>query len=52
MDVIKEIDIIETDVKDLSEKCQKVNCNALFDVIKASLKVLYDLMFIWNKKVN
>ena len=51
MDVVQEIEVIETDVKDLSEKCQKVNCNALFYVIKASLKVLYDLLFIcWKKK--
>ena len=49
MDVVKEIEVIEADVKDLNEKCQKVNCNALFDVIKASFKVLYDLLFVWKK---
>ena len=51
MDVVQEFEIIETDVKDLSEKCQKVNCNALYDVIIASFKVVYDLLFIcWKKK--
>ena len=51
MDVVQEIEVIEKDVKDCNEKCQKVNCNALYDVIIASFKVVYDLLFIcWKKK--
>ena len=29
MDIINEIEIIETDVKDCNEKCQKINCSAI-----------------------
>ena len=49
MDVVKDIEVIESDVKYLNEKCQNFYCNALFDVIKASFKVLYDLLFVWKK---
>ena len=50
MDVVNEIEVIEKDVKDCNEKCQRVNCYALYDVIIASFKVLYDLIFICCKK--
>jgi hypothetical protein len=50
MDVANEIEVIEKDVKDCNEKCQRVNCYALYDVIIASFKVLYDLIFICCKK--
>ena len=42
MDVITEIEILETDVKDCNEKCQKVNCSAIYDAdaIMPSFKLL------------
>ena len=46
MDVVNEIEILETDVKDCNEKCQRVNCNAIYDAIMSSLKLLYDLIFM------
>ena len=50
MDVVNEIEILETDVKDCNEKCQRVNCNATYDAIMSSLKLLYDLVFMCCKK--
>ena len=52
MDVITDIEILETDVKDCDEKCKKGNCVAIYDAIMASLKLLYDLIFVCvsNKK--
>jgi len=52
MDVVNEIEILETDVKDCNEKCQRVNCNAIYDAIMSSLKLLYDLIFMCAKKKN
>ena len=46
MDVINDIEIIETDVKDCDEKCKRVNCTAIYEAIISSLKLLYDLIFI------
>jgi hypothetical protein len=50
MDVVNEIEILETDVRDCNEKCQRVNCNAIYDAIMSSLKLLYDLIFMCCKK--
>ena len=53
MDVVNEIEILETDVKDCNEKCQRVNCSAVYDAIMSSLKLLYDLIFFCCKrKIN
>jgi hypothetical protein len=30
MDEINEIEVLETDVKDCNEKCQRVNCSAIY----------------------
>ena len=50
MDVINDIEILETDVKDCNDKCQRVNCSALYDAIMSSLKLLYDLVLMCCKK--
>ena len=50
MDVVNDIEILENDVKDCEEKCQRVNCSAVYDDIMSSLKLLYDLIFICCKK--
>ena len=52
----KEIEIIEQylhvvdDVKDVNEKCKRVNCAALYDAIAATFKLLCDLIFMCCKK--
>ena len=50
MDVVQEIEVIEKDVKDCNEKCQRVNCVAIYDAIISSFKLLYDLIFVCTKK--
>ena len=37
MDVVNEIEVLETDVKDCNEKCQRVNCAAAYDAIVSTL---------------
>ncbi len=36
MDVVNEIEILETDVRDCNEKCERVNCHAIDDAIMSS----------------
>ena len=50
MDVITDIEVLETDLKDCEEKCQRVNCSAIYDAIISSFKLLYDLIFICGRK--
>ena len=49
-DVIHDIQVIEEDVKDVEQKCKKVNCYALYDAIVATIKLIYDLLFCCCKK--
>ena len=50
MDVVNEIEVLETDIKDCNEKCKRVNCNAIYDAVMSSLKLMYDLIFVYVKK--
>jgi hypothetical protein len=50
MDVANEIENLETDVKDCNEKCQSVNCNAIYDAIMSSFKLIYDLIIMCCRK--
>ena len=44
-DVIHDIQVIEADVKDVEQKCEKVNCMAVYDAIVATIKLIYDILF-------
>ena len=50
MDVVNEIEVLENDVKDCNAKCQRVNCNAIYDANMSSLKLMYDLIFMCCRK--
>ena len=50
MDVVDEIEILETDVRDCEEKCKQVNCVVIYDAIIATFKLLYELVFVCFKK--
>jgi hypothetical protein len=50
MDVVNEIEILESDVKDCNEKCKRVNCNAIYDAIISAFKLIYDLTIMCCRK--
>jgi len=50
MDVVNDIEVLESDVKDCNYKCQKINCVAIYDAIISTFKLIYDLIFICCKK--
>ena len=50
MDVVNDIEVLETDVRDCNEKCKRVNCTALYDAIISSFKLLYDLVLCAVKR--
>ena len=51
-DVIQDIKVIEEDLENVEKKCEKVNCNALYDAKVATFKLIYDLIFCCCKKKN
>ena len=44
--VMHDIKIIEEDVENVEKKCEKVDCSAVYDVIIATIKLIYDLLFV------
>ena len=46
MDVVNEIEVLETDIKDCNEKCKHVSCSAIYDAIMSSFKLMYDLIIM------
>ena len=50
LDVMNDIKVIEEDLQNVEQKCEKVNCTALYDAVIATLKSLYDLLFCCCKK--
>ncbi len=49
-DAIHDIKIIEVDIENFEQKCEKVNCHALYDAIVATIKPIYDILFCCCKK--
>jgi hypothetical protein len=49
-DVIHDIQVIEEDVKDVEQKCEKINCMAVYEAIIATIKLIYDILFCCCKK--
>ena len=47
-----DIKVIEDDLENVEKKCEKVDCKAIYDVIIATTKLIYDLLFCCCKKKN
>ena len=43
MDIINDVNIIESDIEDTKEKCNKIQCNPLYDALNAVIKLFIDL---------
>ncbi len=48
--VINDIKLIEEDLENVEKKCEKVNCDAIYEAIVATIKLIYDLIFCCCKK--
>ena len=40
---IKVIELIELDVQEIESKCNKIQCNGVYDAINAVIKLIVDL---------
>ena len=49
---MENVKVIEEDLENVEKKCEKVNCIALYEVIIATLKLIYDIIFCCRKKEN
>ena len=52
MDVIDEINVIEKDIEDTKEKCNKIQGSPLHEAFNAVLKLIYDVFKCFKPKTN
>ena len=50
MDIINDVNIIESDIEDTKEKCNKIQCNPLYDAFNAVIKLFFDLLKLITKR--
>ena len=50
MDIINNANIIESDIEDTREKCNKIQCNPLHDALNAVIKLFVDLFKCITKR--
>ena len=41
-DIINDVHIIEYDIEDTKEKCNKIQCNYIYDAINSTIKLIID----------
>jgi hypothetical protein len=42
LNVIDDINVIEKDIENVNENCKKINCGALFNAIRDTIKLIID----------
>ena len=42
MDVINDVQVIENDIDDVKTKCNKIQCNPIYDAFNAVMKLFND----------
>ena len=46
------MDVIEKDIEDVDEKCNKIQCNPIYEAIKSFFKLCFDMIRCWKVKIK
>ena len=52
MNFVEDVKIIESDVEEINDKCSKIQCNPIYETIKAFIKLFIDLFVCCKPKNN
>ncbi len=50
MDIIEDVKVIESDIEEIENKCNKVQCSGVYDTIKAVIKLIVDIFKCFKPK--
>jgi hypothetical protein len=50
MNFIEDVHVIESDVEEINDKCNKIQCGGVYDTIKAVIKLIVDLFKCFKPK--
>ena len=51
MDFVKDVTVIEEDLEDVNNKCDKIQCIGVYSAIKAVIKLIVDIFKCSNPKI-
>ena len=52
MDVINEVEVLKNDIEEVNTKCNKIQCNPIFDTFYAVIKLFKDFFKCITKRKN
>ena len=44
MEFVNEVNVIEDDLDNVNDKCNKIQCSPLYDAFNAVMKLVYDVL--------
>ncbi len=50
MDIIEDVKVIESDIEEINNNCNKIQCGGVYDTIKAVIKLIVDLFKCFKPK--
>ena len=50
VEIIEDVKVIESDIDEINNKCNKVQCGGVYDAIKAVIKLIVDLFKCFKPK--
>jgi hypothetical protein len=51
MDFVNEVHVIEDDIEDVNNKCNKIQCGGVYDAFKAVIKLIVDIFRCFKPKI-
>ena len=51
-DIIENVKVIESDIEEIENKCNKIQCNPIYETIKSIFKLIIDLFKCCKPKNN
>jgi len=49
---VNEINVIEQDIENINEKCNKIQCTPLYDAFNSVMKIIVDIFKCFKFKTN
>ena len=50
--IVQEVNVIEQDIEDVNEKCNKIQCTPIYNAFNAVIKLIVDLFKCFKFKTN
>ena len=50
MDLVNEVHVIEDDIDEVNNKCNKIQCAGVYDAIKSVIKLIVDIFSCFKPK--